>query len=285
MRVFLAWLLLGWAGGHHFLLGRHLHGLLWLTSGGGFGAGWLLDGFLLKSYRAQPGRPLPFVYCAQHVFALYWAFAARLLLESFGAESDHACRLAALLAVWAADNCSLGRGSSLRSTLFFASLGDLAAAALRSRWPYTWAMHAAMHGSRRSRRARAGGACTGRRAAALFSVLLLLLAVAVGRLVGDLRAERGRRGGSLAELLALRCKDRFVQALLDCGLRVSGAPTMGRREAAATLGLRAGAGPKQVREAYRRLSLQFHPDKEGGSLEKQVRLNEAKGVLLALDRY
>jgi DnaJ-domain-containing protein 1 len=99
----------------------------------------------------------------------------------------------------------------------------------------------------------------------------------------------------LGELLALRFKNRLIQALLDCGITVNLSSAgggqrfdfgellqgrMGRREAAATLGLRAGASKEQIKEAYRRLSLKYHPDKEGGSQEKQVRLNEAKEVLM-----
>ena len=50
VRVLLVWALTGLVGGHHFYLGRHLHGLLWLTSFGGFGVGWLLDLFRLKRF-------------------------------------------------------------------------------------------------------------------------------------------------------------------------------------------------------------------------------------------
>ena len=48
--AYLLWLITGAVGGHHFYLGRDHQGLLWLTSCGGLGIGWLRDFFKIPSY-------------------------------------------------------------------------------------------------------------------------------------------------------------------------------------------------------------------------------------------
>ena len=53
-------------------------------------------------------------------------------------------------------------------------------------------------------------------------------------------------------------------------------------EAFALLGLTDSADEGTVREAYRRLSLQTHPDRPGGDSDQQSRLNEAYAVALAV---
>ena len=54
---------------------------------------------------------------------------------------------------------------------------------------------------------------------------------------------------------------------------------MSREEALAVLGLKPGAGPDDVRAAYKRLMKDFHPDR-GGSDYLAAQINQAKDVLI-----
>ena len=63
--------------------------------------------------------------------------------------------------------------------------------------------------------------------------------------MAELRAHRGPQASDDRQTAAIR------QALAGAA----------RRDAYAALGLRAGATPKEVRQAYRRMSLRVHPDK------------------------
>ena len=54
---------------------------------------------------------------------------------------------------------------------------------------------------------------------------------------------------------------------------------MSEDEALAVLGLDAGAGPAEVRAAYRKLIAQLHPDK-GGTDYLAAKINEARDLLL-----
>jgi len=47
------------------------------------------------------------------------------------------------------------------------------------------------------------------------------------------------------------------------------------------LGVRIGASPDEVKAAYKKLAMLWHPDRPGGSAEKMKEINEAKEILLA----
>jgi hypothetical protein len=55
--------------------------------------------------------------------------------------------------------------------------------------------------------------------------------------------------------------------------------SMSREEALAILGLKAGAGAEEVRNAHRRLMKDYHPDK-GGTDYLAVKINQAKDLLI-----
>lgn len=53
-------------------------------------------------------------------------------------------------------------------------------------------------------------------------------------------------------------------------------------EATQLLGVRIGASADEVRAAYKKMALRWHPDRPGGSAEKMKEINEAKEILLSL---
>jgi DnaJ-class molecular chaperone len=50
--------------------------------------------------------------------------------------------------------------------------------------------------------------------------------------------------------------------------------------AAQVLGVRAGATEAEVKAAYKRMAMVWHPDRPGGSAEKMKEINEARDILL-----
>src|SRR5438067_1267724 len=53
-------------------------------------------------------------------------------------------------------------------------------------------------------------------------------------------------------------------------------------EALAILGLSEGADEAAIKEAYRRLSLESHPDRPSGDAEEQAQINEAYDVAISM---
>lgn len=70
----------------------------------------------------------------------------------------------------------------------------------------------------------------------------------------------------------------LLRCVLALGLVASAAARLSRAQAAKELGVQAGADEKELKSAYRKRSLQSHPDK-GGSTEEFLRVSEAFEVL------
>jgi hypothetical protein len=181
------------------------------------------------------------------------------------------------------------------------------------RWPYIMAalgtlLPLAMRWRAQRDRARgASGPRAGRRSAVETAKLRMSLDHDSGEMDGEVRsgAFAGRRLAALSaeELMTLlaecRRDDTPSVALLESYLdRRFGAdwreeaekaekrrgaggrgPAMTRQEALEILGLAEGAGPEQIKEAYRRLMMKLHPD-AGGSAYLATKLNQAKELLL-----
>jgi hypothetical protein len=148
-----------------------------------------------------------------------------------------------------------------------------------------------------------GGAGAGNASHVTSAFLDMTLDLATGAMDGEVTAgsARGRRLGrmALADLLALRQEvaadpdsERLLEAYLDrvhpdwretAGAGAAGAPpaagAMTRDEALRILGLKEGAGPDEIKAAYRKLMGQLHPDR-GGSDYLAAKVNQAKDFLL-----
>jgi len=337
--VLLTWAFTGLLGGHHFLLGRYLHGLLWLTSGGGFGLGWALDFFRLGRFLedSSGSRPaevrsvrgvlvevphpgLNMLRAVQHALAQWWlglwyygcvAWSLRLLGAPSAAHP--AAVLVSLLSLWAVDNCSRTRGSSLVAVML---TGGLAAFSMsftgqRESSQRALALCVAQLASFYTRRWRdvqneRDVACTPKQALVLGALVALLLASVVGKLALEVKAQPGASWGrklhssftELLEGLGVEMKTggggeagaggggqggghRF-----DFGGFARGASGMSRREAARLLGLNTNSPTRQqIKDAHRSLSLQHHPDKVAASEKAeaeamQVKLNAARELLM-----
>ena len=342
LRVLLAWAFTGLLGGHHFLLGRHLHGLLWLTSCGGFGIGWALDLWRLQRFiddacgirpaavrvvdgrqqLVEQSRPEPgWVLSVQHYVAglvlAFWystlaGFACNAYELPFLAEPASLC--AVVLSIWAVDNCSRTRGSSLRAVAATAACAA-AIALLDGEYSYiTTAAQLASFATIRWRDTSADSrdvALTGSHAALVGSILAALLASLAVTFIAVLHDQSDGQP-SVADLVAAAFraygwnadvhKDGFQfdsHAERMRGFR-SGEPFESRWQraspsalsafdAAKLLGLRTRPGwrptAQEVKDAYRALSLQHHPDKvpssERAAAEAmQIQLNAARELLM-----
>ena len=344
LRVLLAWAFTGLLGGHHFLLGRYLHGLLWLTSCGGFGVGWALDLWRLQRFiddacgirpaavRVVDGRqqlveqrrPEPgWTHRVQHyvaglVLAFWYSTLAGFACNAWGfwflAEPAGLC--AVVLSVWAVDNCSRTRGSSLKAVAATA-----ACAAVIAFWDeeYSYITTAAQLASFATVRWRDTSAdsrdvaLTGSQAALVGAVLAALLgSLAVTFMavwhdhsdgqpsVAELVAAAFRTYGWNAEVRkdgfqfyshAERMRDfRFGETFESRrDWQRAPPPAVSAFDAAKLLGLRTRPGwrptAQEVKDAYRALSLQHHPDKvppsERAAAEAmQIQLNAAREVLI-----
>jgi len=133
--------------------------------------------------------------------------------------------------------------------------------------------------------------------------LNMVLDLSSGAMDGEVTAgsARGRRLGqmTLNDLMALRREvasdpdsERLLDAYLDrahpawretTGAGPSAAPpaanAMTREEALRILGLKEGAGPEEIKAAYRKLMGQLHPDR-GGSDYLAAKVNQAKDFLV-----
>jgi hypothetical protein len=341
LRVLLAWALTGLLGGHHFLLGRYLHGLLWLTSCGGFGVGWAADLWRLTRFiddACGVRRGAAFDggvswaqglqhYVAGLVFAAWYTALAKFACHAWGLPflSGPAALCVVLLSIWAVDNCSRARGSSLKAV---AAAGACAAAvALLSDGEYSYITSAAQLASfftSRQRDTSAGSrdvALTASQAALVGAVLAAVMASVVVRLAAELEDGQLSVGAVLASVLRVlgakaevrtggfesrkfgdahfrfgherRFTDDFGHGH-EYGYRFQPPPLGGSSspssfDAAKLLGLRARPGwrptAQEVKDAYRSLSLQHHPDKvppsERAAAEAmQIQLNAAREVLM-----
>jgi hypothetical protein len=85
---------------------------------------------------------------------------------------------------------------------------------------------------------------------------------------------------SLALLVAIICRRLSAPALHSRHSSSEAARRMmSRLEALKLLGLEPAADPRTIRDAYKRLMIQYHPD-HGGSHHTAARLNVARDVLL-----
>lgn len=253
MRILPWWFFLGLLGAHHFRLGRHVNGLAWLTTFGGFfGLGWLVDLLWLKVPRV-PGRlPAaasrlaagPLRAAAQLALCRWYVFAAKMLLRRAAAPRALAAAqlLARVLSVWVIDSLSPPHASKLAAVL---AAGVAGAALGGGDWAFAGAKLAGAI-TRRPRRQMGPRLAT---ALALLGVALVALAT----------WGYARDGGFVPDKKA----------------------GMSRREAARVLEQDFfEMNQTTIKEAYRRLSLLHHPDKVGaaGALA-QARLNEARQTL------
>ena len=158
----------------------------------------------------------------------------------------------------------------------------------------------------RSRPVSSGGGGSGRRSTVRSAMLEMALDHDTGEMDGVVLTGvyEGRRLSSLSEADLLRLHRQSVQdsesaALLesyldrrisrwrenaqaDTGRRKTETPRSGamtKEEAYQVLGLEAGAGAKDIREAHRRLMKRIHPD-SGGSTFLAAKINEAKDTLI-----
>jgi len=183
----------GWLGLHHFYLGRHLHGLLWATSCGGYVIGWLRDLFCLESYceiansrqkgeeRKPENYPRP-PYTIAHFFGQAF-LAGRWLRYSLGLPIPELLEylmkvLAACCVVWAVRS-EARRACYLPQVLKF-GLGAAAVEVLLGRLGVLsgfdlplWAAMYASYATTTWRSDSAEGAISGRTAAAILVVWLV----------------------------------------------------------------------------------------------------------------
>ncbi len=318
--VFLAWLFSGLLGGHQFALRRYVHGLLLLTTCGGFGLGALYDVFRLRTYVAEARGQLrvrpdarPPSFGARHLFAslllgTYYNWLASLLARALLSLPSTACSAAGLLAAsvstFAVQNCGRTRGTAFLPTLLCGLLGAVFAL-VNDQSLAGGAIFGAFGAGNVTRRWRdirdaRDVACTGAQAAAILAALTALLAV--------IAAHHGLTQTRVAEVLSSIRDHGFAYTFArDAHGGASGhrefryehqefsgrewqrappapAGTMSPREAAALLGVHLDATRSQVASAFRRLSLQHHPDKHAGDAAQaarvQARLNAAREALI-----
>ena len=173
--AYLLWLIGGWTGSHHFYLGRHLQGVIWVTTCNMLGMGWLRDVVRIPDYvrlanaSAQHERYMTkYMQLTQvppmngsHVMAMAmlgtWYYYVVIGMSSFIfpieyiAASYAAGSLAMSVGVWAAGSCGpascslnhisftvIAIHSCFSSLRFAALLITLPAAILAAVWTRRW---------------------------------------------------------------------------------------------------------------------------------------------------
>jgi hypothetical protein len=82
-----------------------------------------------------------------------------------------------------------------------------------------------------------------------------------------------------AHIDQLRARERQARIDRERAVATPRGDAMSRKEAEQILGLQPASGPREIKEAHRRLMLKIHPD-QGGSNYLAAKINQARDLLL-----